>query len=423
MYAFYTLLIYTALPLVLLRLLWRSRKAPAYRRRWRERFGHVPQAPAPGGIWIHAVSVGEVQAVLPLVQRLQERHPDLPITLTTTTPTGSDQVRRRLGDSVCHSYMPYDAPRFLRRFLEQVRPRHLLMVETEVWPNLLRMCNAGGVASLLANGRLSERSLRGYRRLGGFSRRVFGLIDQVAAQTDEDARRFVSAGASPERVAVTGSIKFDIEIPASVREQVEVMRRNWGGRPVWIAASTHEGEDEVVLVAHSRLLKVMPDALLILVPRHPERFERVAVQAVRLGFPVVRRSDGELPGPGDPVYLGDTMGELPVLLGAADAAFMGGSLSRIGGHNMLEAAAQGVPVCFGPHVFNFTLIARMLIECGAAREVGDAEELALTLHRWLSDASLRSRAGEAGRQMVEANRGALDRLYALVERSLSAGAS
>ncbi len=421
MYALYTLLIHAALPAVLARLLWRSRKAPAYRRRWGERFGQVPRRPAPGGVWIHAVSVGEVQAIAPLVRRLQERHPDLAITLTTTTPTGSDQVRRLFGDSVAHSYMPYDLPRFLERFLQAVRPRYFLMVETEVWPNLLRACRAAGVYSLLANGRLSERSLRGYRRLGGFSRRVFAGIDQVAAQTEDDARRFVEAGVPAGRVSVTGSIKFDIDIPASVREQVEVMRRNWGGRPVWIAASTHEGEDEVVLVAHSRLLRVMPDALLILVPRHPERFGRVALQAVRLGFPVIRRSDGSLPGPEHSVYLGDTMGELPVLLGASDAAFMGGSLSRIGGHNMLEAAAQGVPVCFGPHVFNFALIARMLIECGAALEVGDAEELAGVMSHWLSDASLRASAGEAGRHMVAQNRGALDRLYGLLESRLGAG--
>lgn len=416
MYSLYTLLVYAALPMVMLRLLWRSLKAPAYRERWRERLGWVEHPPAPGGIWVHAVSVGEVQAIAPLVRLLLEQHPDRPVTITTTTPTGSAQVRRLFGEQVSHSYMPYDLPRFLERFLDAVQPRHLLMVETEVWPNLLKACRKRGVQTLLANGRLSERSLRGYKRLSGFARQVFASIDEVAAQTEDDARRFQVLGV--EQVVVTGSIKFDISIPASVIEQVEVMRRNWGGRPVWVAASTHEGEDEIMLSAHSRLLKVLPEALLILVPRHPERFERVATQVTRSGLSLRRRGDGDLPDAATQVYLGNTMGELPILLGAADVAFIGGSLAPIGGHNMLEAAAQGVPVCFGPHTFNFSLISRMLIECGAAREVEDAEQLAAVLLEWLSDASERATAGEAGRHMVERNRGALDRLYELLRERL-----
>jgi 3-deoxy-D-manno-octulosonic-acid transferase len=203
-----------------------------------------------------------------------------------------------------------------------------------------------------------------------------------------------------------------------VTEQVEVMRRSWGGRPVWVAASTHEGEDEIMLVAHARLLNALPDALLILVPRHPERFERVAGQIVRSGLQLARRSEGDLPRHDVQVYLGDTMGELPVLLGASDVAFFGGSLARVGGHNMLEAAAQGVPVCFGPHTFNFALISHMLLECGAAVVVNDAEQLAEALRQWLGDASLRATAGEAGRHMVDRNRGALDRLYTLLRESL-----
>lgn len=416
MYRLYTFLIYLLLPAVLLRLLWRSRKAPAYRTRWRERFGWVEHPPAPGGIWVHAVSVGEVQAAAPLIRLLLDRHPEYPLTITTTTPTGSDQVRRLFGDQVCHTFMPYDLPGFLDRFLDSVQPGHLLMVETEIWPNLLRICRDRGVRTLLANGRLSQRSYRGYRRLGGFARRVFGSIDGIAAQTEEDAARFRQAGASP--VMVTGSIKFDMAIPASVTEQVEVMRRIWGERPVWVAASTHEGEDEVALAAHASLLQRSPEALMILVPRHPERFERVAARVGRHGLTLARRSSGDLPESSTQVYLGDTMGELPVMLGASDVAFIGGSLVPVGGHNMLEAAAQGVPVCFGPHTFNFALISRMLLECGAAHEVSDAEQLADVLQDWLSDAIKRAAAGEAGRQMVEANRGALGRLFDLIEDQL-----
>lgn len=418
MYLIYTSLLYLAVPVALLRLLWRSRRAPGYRERWQERLGRTGISPPPGGIWIHAVSVGEVQAIAPLVQLLLDEHPGLPITLTTTTPTGSEQARRLFGERVWHSYMPLDLPAFIGRFLDRVQPRHLLMVETEVWPNLLRTCRGKGVKTLLANARLSERSLRGYRRFGTFARRVFGDINRIAAQSEADAERFAQLGVPRGQIEVTGSIKFDMTIPASVIEQVEVMRRNWADRPVWVAASTHEGEEEIMLAAHARLLRQLPEALLILVPRHPERFERVVSAIIRAGFEPVRRSEGRLPEGGDPVYLADTMGELPVLLGAADAAFIGGSLARVGGHNMLEAAAQGVPVCFGPHTFNFALISRMLLDAGAARQVGDASELAQVLQSWLGDASRRSEAGEAGRRIVEQNRGALQRLYRMLAQDL-----
>lgn len=414
----YTFLLYLLLPLVLLRLLWRSRRLPGYRDRWGERFGELSRTIEPGGLWIHAVSVGEVQAVAPLVRALMADHPNLPLCITTTTPTGSAQVERLFGSEVLHAYMPYDLPLFLRRFLDHVQPAHFLMVETEVWPNLLATCRERGIGSLLANARLSERSLKRYRRVGRFARQVFGWIDQVAAQTEEDAQRFRDLGVPAAAVTVTGSIKFDVETPASVEELAEVMRREWGGRPTWVAASTHEGEDEIMLAAHAQVLRQIPEALLVLVPRHPDRFDRVTAQIIRSGLNLARRSDGVQPAADVQVYLGDTMGELPVMLGAADCAFIGGSLARVGGHNMLEAAAQGVPVCFGPHTFNFALISRMLLDCGGARLVNDADDLAQLIGAWLSDASLRSDAGEAGRNMVARNRGALGRLQAILEQTL-----
>jgi 3-deoxy-D-manno-octulosonic-acid transferase len=415
---FYTLLLYLSLPLVLARLLWRSLRAPAYRQRWRERLGYLQDGISPGGIWIHAVSVGEVQAIAPLVHLLQQQHPGRSLWITTTTPTGSATVRRLLGEQVGHSYMPYDLPGSLNRFLQHVRPAVFLMVETEIWPNLLYACRSRGVHTLLANGRLSERSLQRYQRVAGFAHQVFSQVDRVAAQTEADAQRFAALGAARDAIEVTGSIKFDMQIPASVEEHVEVMRRGWGGRPVWVAASTHEGEDEIMLAAHAALLREIPDALLVLVPRHPERFERVTAQIIKSGLNLARRSLGQPPGEVVQVYLGDTMGELPVMLGAVDAAFIGGSLAKVGGHNMLEAAAQGVPVCFGPHTFNFALISDMLLACGAARRVDDAVSLAQVLQAWLSDASGRSAAGEAGRQMVERNRGALHKLYGILEELL-----
>ena len=415
----YTLFLYLVFPGVLMRLLWRSLRSPAYRRRWAERLGRSDIAPGPGGLWIHAVSVGEVQAIEPLVRHLREHHPALDLTITTSTPTGSERVRLLFGDDVFHAYCPYDLPFAVNRFLERVRPCLLVMVETEIWPNVLALCARRNIPTLLANGRLSMRSARGYARLGPFTRQVFSGISAVAAQSRADADRFISLGVPAENVRVTGSIKFDMRIPASVQEQIQVLRRAWGDRPVWVAASTHEGEDEQVLAAHRAILEQVPQALLVLVPRHPERFDRVAALVTRHGFHLCRRSLDQPCGEDIQVFLGDTMGELPVFLGGADVAFIGGSLVKIGGHNMLEAAAQGVPVLFGPYVYNFSGIARLLRDREAGVMVEDASGLAAQVAAWLQDASERSRIGENGRQVVEENRGALQRLARLVDDLLS----
>lgn len=414
MRALYTFLLYLVFPLVLLRLLWRSIKAPAYRERWLERLGVFTAPTAWGGLWVHAVSVGEVQAVLPLIRQLLADNPGLPITVTTTTPTGSARVVEQLGELVFHVYFPYDLPLALTGFIRRVRPRALLMVETEIWPNLLHSCRRHGVYTLLANARLSARSALRYARLGRFTHDTFAHIDCIAAQTEADAARFRALGVASDRVFVTGSIKFDIRIRASLEEQVEVLRREWGGRPVWVAGSTHEGEDELVLQAHHKVLSSFPNALLILVPRHPERFERVAGLCKREHLKLARRSRHGSYGPRTQVYLGDTMGELPVVIGSADVAFIGGSLVPTGGHNMLEAAAQGVAVCFGPHVFNFAAISELLVAEGAARRVGDEVELAQQVIAWFRDASARAEAGENGRRVVRQNRGALARLIGLL---------
>ncbi|WP_456379714.1 lipid IV(A) 3-deoxy-D-manno-octulosonic acid transferase [Thiolapillus sp.] len=414
----YTLVLYLLLPGVMARLLWRSIKSPGYRQRWKERFGLLQHTPAPGGIWIHAVSVGEVQAVEPLVRHLREHYPRLPLTITTFTPTGSERVRLLFGESVFHVYCPYDLPGAVQRFLENVRPCLLIMVETEIWPNLLAACESRGIPTLLANGRLSARSASGYARLGGFSRKVFAGISAVAAQSRADAQRFIGLGVPERRVRVSGSIKFDMRIPASVLEQIQVLRRTWGDRPVWVAASTHEGEDEQVLAAHRMILEEAPQALLVLVPRHPERFGKVAALIQHQDFQMARRSREQVCDERTQVFLGDTMGELPVFLGSADVAFVGGSLVRVGGHNMLEAAAQGVPVLFGPHVFNFSGIAGLLRDREAGVMVQDSEALGRQLSAWLQDASERSRIGENGRLVVEENRGALQRLAALVDELL-----
>lgn len=419
----YTLLLYLLLPLVLLRLLWRSIRTPAYRQRWKERFGLFENQPVADGIWLHAVSVGEVQAIEPLVQHLCKAHPDLSITITTATPTGSDRVRTLFGESVFHVYCPYDIPWLINNFLRRVRPSMLLMVETEIWPNLLTICQQQQIPSLLANGRLSEKSARAYQRLDAFTRQTFQRITRLAVQSEDDAGRFAELGVPRERINVTGSIKFDMRIPASVQEQTQALRRLCGeDRPVWVAASTHEGEDEQLLEAHALILQQLPNSLLILVPRHPERFERVTQLAARHEFRVITRSSGVVCDRGTGVFVGDSMGELPIFIGASDVAFIGGSLVPTGGHNMLEASAQGVAVVFGPHVFNFPSIARLLLAEEAAIQVNDSDELARQVLSWLTDASERSRFGENGRRVVEQNRGALGDLIELLELMLKQAA-
>ena len=422
MYALYSLALYAATPLVLARLLVRSLRLPAYRRRWRERFGIVPGRPPAGAVWFHAVSVGEAQATLPLVRALRARWPGLPVAVTTTTPTGSERVRELYGDEVYHCYLPYDLPSAVARFLSRLAPRAAGVMETELWPNLFRACARRAVPVVVANARLSARSAAGYRRVRPFIARVLADTRLIAAQSEADAARFRDLGADPARVAVTGSVKFDIRLPPSLREQAEALRRQLGAeRPVWIAASTHEGEEEQVLDALAQVRHGEPDVLLVLAPRHPERCDRVAALCRRRGLALVRRSEGRPVATSTAVYLLDTLGELTLFYGAADVAFVGGSLVPRGGHNVLEAAAQGIPVVIGPHTFNFALISRQLVEAGAARRVRDAGQCAAAVADLLRDPNLRHDMGERGRALVDANRGAVERLLARIEPLLGLG--
>ncbi|NEV60628.1 lipid IV(A) 3-deoxy-D-manno-octulosonic acid transferase [Thiorhodococcus minor] len=411
----YSILLRLLLPMALLRLYARSLKAPAYRRRIGERLASGDAAPR-ADLWIHAVSVGEVQAAELLIRRLRGRDPALRVLVTTTTPTGAARVQDLLGDAVAHRYTPYDLPGVMRRFLHQVRPRLVVVVETEIWPSMLAACERQGIPVVLANARLSARSARGYARVGGLTRETLQRFARIAAQSDADAQRLIALGADAGRVQVTGSIKFDLRQPASQRELAETLRRSWGiQRPVWVAASTHEGEDAQLLEAHRRLLARLPKALLVLVPRHPERFDRVAALVERQGLAMARRSREEPCREDRAVLLGDTMGELAAFLAAGDAAFIGGSLVPTGGHNLLEAATAGVPVAVGPHTFNFAEITEMMVREGAAVRVADAAGLAALMQAWLSDAALRAQVGEQGRAVVERNRGALDRLVAVID--------
>jgi 3-deoxy-D-manno-octulosonic-acid transferase len=406
----YTGLLYPILPLALLRLYWRGRRDPDHRQRWRERLGFVSPLPRPGCLWIHAVSVGETRAALPLIRALLSRYPELPLLVTTTTLTGSRQVREALGDRVYHVYAPYDLPGAVARFLRQTRPRLAVIMETELWPNLLRQCAIAGIPVLIANARLSERSARGYAWIRRLTASMLRDITLIAAQAEADAERFRVLGAP--RVEVAGNLKYDLTLPDDLPERGRQLRRELlgDGRPVWIAASTHAGEDETILDAFARLRTHRPELLLFLVPRHPERFDGVADLCRQRGFRLVRRSEERPCLPDTAVFLGDSMGELLLFYAAADLALVGGSLVPTGGHNVLEPALLGLPVLFGPHMFNFTEAGERLLDAEAAWRVADAATLAATLDRLLADPALRQQAGQRGRAVVERHRGALKAL-------------
>lgn len=419
MHRLYTCLLYLAVPMILARLYWRGRKAPDYRRRWSERFGLFPALPKAGGIWIHAVSLGETRAALPLIRALQARYPETSLLITTTTPTGSRQVREALGDTVYHVYAPYDLPGAVVRFLKRTQPRLAVIMETELWPNLFRHCRAAGIPLIVANARLSERSLRGYRKLRRLTAWTLDQVAMIAAQTEADARRSRSLGASPERVRVIGNIKYDLNLPEGLVERGRELRQTWGAeRPVLIAASTHNGEDEQILEAFARLRCTLPDLLLLLVPRHPERFAAVAGLCRRSGWRVAARSEQRSSAADIDIFLGDTLGELLLFYAGADVAFVGGSLVPTGGHNVLEPALLGLPVLFGPHMFNFAEISQRLLEAEAAFQIENVQELADHAERLFTDSALREAAGERGRAVVEANRGALAALMEIIETQL-----
>ena len=415
----YSAALYCAMPFLVARLLRRGLRNSAYRRRIGERFGFGSRIPSGRGcVWIHAVSVGEVQAAAPIVTALRNRYPDETIVVTSTTPTGAARVSKAFGGRVVHRYFPFDLPGAVARFLGRVEPRVAIIMETEIWPNLLALCRARRVPVILANVRLSERSVVGYRRFPGLFAPALGGVAAIAAQSGDDARRIESIGAPPGIIDVTGSTKFDIPMPASLREAT-ALRRTWGSsRGIWIAASTHDGEESQVLDAFELVLERLPESLLVLVPRHPERFGEAAALVRRRGFDPVMRSRRPAECSGARVFIGDTMGELPLLYAAADVAFVGGTLVERGGHNMLEPAALGLPVLFGPHVFNFAEIGRRLVEAGGAQTVGDAADLGQAVIAYLLDADLRHVTGARGRAFVESNRGAGERVFAMIRAHL-----
>jgi 3-deoxy-D-manno-octulosonic-acid transferase len=413
----YTLLLRLALPLALARLVWRARRQPAYLRHVPERLGRYRVRAARPLVWIHAVSVGETRAAEPLVRALRERYPDFDVLVTHLTPTGRETGERLFGESVLRCYLPYDLPGAVARFLEHFRPRLGLLVETEIWPNLVHACRARGVPLYLVNARLSEKSFARYRRVAGLARESLRALAGVAAQGEQDAARLAALGA--ERVTVTGNVKFDVAPPPEQLELGRAWRARWGAeRPVFLAASTREGEEALLLDALEAV--VLPGLLTVIVPRHPQRFEEVAGQLAARGVPFVRRSLGARVSPQTRVVLGDSMGELFAYYAACDVAFVGGSLLPYGGQNLIEACAAGKPVLVGPHTYNFADAARGAVAAGAAVQVRDAAELARAANRLLLDREAAARMAQAALGFAAAHRGATHRILDVVAPALAA---
>lgn len=415
----YSTLFYLILPFVFLRLLWRSRRAPHYRARWSERLGYCPHR-LDTSIWVHSVSVGETIAAIPLIKALKAHYPNIPLIVTNMTPTGAARVKAAFGESVLQAYIPYDLPGATARFLKRINPKICVVMETELWPNLFAACKKFNIPMVVTNARLSEKSAKGYHRIQSLTREMFAAVTALSSQGKADAERFIELGLAKEKVVVTGNLKFDLELPADLDAKSQLLKQQLGqDRLIWIAASTHPTEEEVMLAAHKKIREKNPTALLILVPRHPDRFDSVAQLAEQQGFKIARRSRGEECVPETAVYLGDTMGELLLMYSVCDVAFVAGSFAQIGGHNMLEPAVLNKPVITGPQLYNFAEISEMLFAAEGMIKVQNGDELADAVTRFFADENYRKKIGNNAFSVLEANRGALKKQLEVIYASVS----
>lgn len=417
---FYSIFFYLCTPFILLYFVFRGRKDRRYLHRWKERFGFYDQPVAGGGIVLHAASVGEFNAAAPLVRALTVSGSYPPLTVTTFTPTGSARAQSPGGAGIGHCYAPLDLPGAVRRFLDQVNPRLLIIMETEIWPNLYAQTDQRGIPILMVNARVSAGSFSSYRRFRSLTRETLERIAHAAAQSPLDAERLIALGADPARVSSPGNLKFDLDVQDGHDQDAAELRRQWGEeRPVVIAASTHEADDMAILTAFGRVLEARPDTLLIMVPRHPERFAAVAGLTTDMGFSTGFYSDGKACSPTTQCFVIDAMGELLRYYACSDVAVIGGSFGTVGGHNALEAAALARPVIVGPDMRNFADITSSMLEAGAAIQVADTESLGDEIISLLDDETKRRAMGEAGFQMVEQGRGALLEIMQTVDRLLA----
>ena len=416
---FYTLCILLLLPYIFVRLWWKGRKLTPYRQDWAERLGIVPIPKLEGSLWLHAVSVGEAIAAVPLIRKFRLEQPNTPIVITTMTPTGRERVRsafkEELNQSIFNVYVPYDVPFFIKRLLNHIKPTLFVAMETEIWPNLFNQMQKHQIPIMIANGRLSPKSAKWYQRFGRFMRDLLKAVHVIAAQSPKDAESFVKIGLDEAKVLTTGNIKFDFELNPLHLKEGALLKKQLNAEMVWIAASTHRTEEAIVLEVFSDLKKIFPSLVLLLVPRHPDRFNEVAELCHKSGFKTHRRSEGPLQDSVD-IYLGDTMGEMFVFYAASDIAFVGGSFAPIGGHNLLEPAALHLPVLTGPHLFNFAKITELLVNADGVMIVQDKQELTEKLKMLLHSDNRRHLMGERAHGVVLENRGALDKMLQIILR-------
>ncbi len=416
----YSIFFYLLIPFILLRLIWRSLKAPDYRLRWAERFAFYPKTVPQSVVWFHAVSVGEAEALFPLIRLFQDHSPQTRLLITTTTPTGSARVRAVMGELVEHVYLPYDIPIVVKRFMGSFKPVLAVVVETEIWPNLFSYCGENHIPLYVINARMSANSAQGYKKIPMLIKPVLQTIKVIAAQSEEDAQRYISVGANPGSVFVAGNIKFDIEVS---QESLEAGRQlklsSFNKRFVCLAASTHYGEEQQLLESYKALKASIPELLLVIAPRHPERFQEVYDLCERYRLKTVKRTAQAICNHTTDIYLADTMGELKLLYAAADVAFIGGSLVPVGGHNLLEAAAAEVPVLFGTYMTNFKDIAVKVLAADAAFQCNDRIALEHTIRLLYFDSNRRRSLTENGKRFLLTNRGATKKIYALLSNELN----
>ena len=417
----YTLLFYLLLPFVLLRLYWRGFKAPEYRKRWTERLAIYNQQQPKNVIWIHAVSVGEVEAVFPLIKRLQQNYPEDQFLVTTTTPTGSARVQAVLKNTVRHVYLPYDLPCVVKRFLAVFKPRIAIVMEKEIWPNLYDQCAKNSIPLMIINARLSENSAKGYKKIPALVKPALANISFIATQTEEDKRRFIEIGAHKNRVETLGNIKFDLlQDDGLIKQAINIKKDLFPARFVWIIASTHEGEEEIFFQIYPKLKKKIPELLLMLVPRHPERFKAVELLAKKFKLNTSLRTGNKVCSADTDVYIADTMGELKLLYGTADVCFVGGSMVPVGGHNILEPAIMNIPIMFGPHMVNFKEIANTVIQLEAAIQCADSEQIIKKLIHLYDKPTYRDGLIVKASAFVENNQGATNKTVKLISKILKA---
>jgi 3-deoxy-D-manno-octulosonic-acid transferase len=416
----YSLLTAVLTPVVLLRLAMRGIKTPAYFRRWKERFGAFPNPNIKKSILIHAVSVGEVNAAIPLIKALMKTYKEHQFVITTVTPTGSDRVQQIFGNQVFHLYLPYDLPGAVKRFLKKVKPELAVVMETEIWPNLFRFCKKKGIPIVVANARLSEFSLKGYKWVQSLATMAVNNTKYVAAQTNTDAARMIRLGCDADKIYVVGSLKFDIIIEDEIRQKGEVISEHFAkNRLIWIAASTHQDDEKEIIEAYVELKRKYPQLLLIVVPRHPERFQITTQSFRNKGFNTQLRSECNLCDKDADVFVVDTMGEMLEFYAASDIAFVGGSIANIGGHNVLEAAIFELPVLVGPNTHNFAEITQLLHDCGGSKLVRTSTDIIKYMERLIESPKMRQKMGAAALKLVEENRGAVQLTMELIENALN----